>query len=66
MQAIVNIAAARHMTTTAEGVETEAQLNVLRRLDCTEMQGYLFSRPLSVADLKRLLSSGQEAIAEMA
>ncbi len=66
VQAIVNIAAARHMTTTAEGVETEAQLNALRRLECMEMQGYLFSRPLSVADLKRLLSSGQEAIAEMA
>jgi EAL domain-containing protein (putative c-di-GMP-specific phosphodiesterase class I) len=30
------------------------------------MQGYLFSRPLSVADLKRLLSSGQEAVAGVA
>jgi EAL domain-containing protein (putative c-di-GMP-specific phosphodiesterase class I) len=66
VQAVVNIAAARHMTTTAEGVETEAQLNALRQLECTEMQGYLFSRPLSVADLKRLLSSGQEAVAGVA
>ena len=45
MQAVVNIAAARHMTTTAEGVETEQQREVLRALGCTEMQGYLFSPP---------------------
>ena len=43
MQAVVNIAAARNMTTTAEGVETEAQSELLRALGCTEMQGYLFS-----------------------
>ena len=39
----MNIAAARHMTTTAEGVETKQQLELLRALGCTEMQGYLFS-----------------------
>jgi hypothetical protein len=37
VQAVVNIAAARHMTTTAEGVETEAQGNALRQLECAEM-----------------------------
>jgi EAL domain-containing protein (putative c-di-GMP-specific phosphodiesterase class I) len=44
VQAVVNIAAARHMTTTAEGVETQRQQELLRALGCTEMQGYLFSR----------------------
>ena len=34
-----------HMTTTAEGVETEQQAKVLRAMGCSEMQGYLFSRP---------------------
>src|SRR6266404_7915620 len=38
VQAVVNIAAARHMTTTAEGVETRQQQE-LRTLGCTEMQG---------------------------
>ncbi len=66
VQAVVNIAAARAMTTTAEGVETEAQLAALRRLDCTEMQGYLFSKPLAAADIRRMLSPGDAAVAEIA
>ena len=33
------------MTTTAEGVETEAQRDLLREFGCSEMQGYLFSAP---------------------
>ncbi|MDP3077773.1 EAL domain-containing protein [Bradyrhizobium sp.] len=43
VQAVVNIAASRNMTTTAEGVETQEQKDLLRALGCTEMQGYLFS-----------------------
>jgi diguanylate cyclase (GGDEF)-like protein len=43
VQAVVNLAAARRMTTTAEGVETEKQQRLLRALGCSEMQGYLFS-----------------------
>jgi len=54
VQAVVNIAAERRMTTTAEGVETAAQRDVLRQLGCTEMQGYLFSAARPVADLERL------------
>jgi diguanylate cyclase (GGDEF)-like protein len=63
VQAIVNIAAARHMTTTAEGVETQEQLDALRGLECTEMQGYLFSKPLSAADIKPILMPDRERIA---
>ncbi|WFU37730.1 EAL domain-containing protein [Bradyrhizobium sp. CB82] len=43
VQAVVNLAAARRMATTAEGVETEEQQRLLRALGCSEMQGYLFS-----------------------
>jgi len=42
------------MTTTAEGVETEAQRELLRQLGCTDMQGYLFSRPVPAADVRKL------------
>jgi diguanylate cyclase (GGDEF)-like protein len=55
VQAVVNIAAARHMTTTAEGVETKWQQELLRALGCTEMQGYLFSAPQPAAETKRVL-----------
>jgi diguanylate cyclase (GGDEF)-like protein/PAS domain S-box-containing protein len=55
VQAVVNIAAARNMTTTAEGVETEQQRAMLRRLGCTQMQGYLFSAPKPAAEARRLL-----------
>ncbi|QPF95226.1 bifunctional diguanylate cyclase/phosphodiesterase [Bradyrhizobium commune] len=43
VQAVVNLASARRMATTAEGVETEEQQRLLRTLGCSEMQGYLFS-----------------------
>jgi diguanylate cyclase (GGDEF)-like protein len=62
VQAVVNIAAARHMTTTAEGVETQAQLDMLRKLGCTEMQGWLFSPAKPAAELVHLLGSRREAV----
>ncbi|KJC37912.1 EAL domain-containing protein [Bradyrhizobium sp. LTSP857] len=43
VQAVVSLASARRMATTAEGVETEEQQRLLRALGCSEMQGYLFS-----------------------
>src|SRR3954471_13260358 len=57
VQAVVNIAAASDMTTTAEGVETEQQRNLLYIPGCTEMQGYLFSPAIPAADVRRLLLS---------
>lgn len=39
----------------AEGVETEAQANYLRSLQCDEMQGYFFSRPLPADQIMPLL-----------
>jgi diguanylate cyclase (GGDEF)-like protein len=59
VQAVVSIAAARRMTTTAEGVEIEKQLEILRILGCTEMQGYLFS-PAACGEIKRLLMSQRD------
>jgi diguanylate cyclase (GGDEF)-like protein len=56
IQAVVNIAAARNMTTTAEGVETELQRELLRTLGCTEMQGYLFSPARPAAEVVALFT----------
>ena len=63
VQAIVNIASARHMTTTAEGVETEEQLDALRGLGCTEMQGYLFSPAVPASQLPPLLGARDRHLA---
>ena len=57
VQAVVNIAASRHMTTTAEGVETQQQKELLRALGCTQMQGYLFSPAKPAAELRRLIET---------
>ena len=49
------------MTRTAEGVETEAQLDLVRGEGCTEVQGFLFSPPLPGSAIDRLFaeSGGQ-------
>ncbi|MEH2534574.1 diguanylate cyclase (GGDEF)-like protein/PAS domain S-box-containing protein [Bradyrhizobium sp. AZCC 1588] len=60
VEAVVNIAAERHMTTTAEGVETEEQRDLLRELGCSEMQGYLFSAPKPAAEIRPLLSERRQ------
>jgi diguanylate cyclase (GGDEF)-like protein len=63
VQAVVNIAAARQMKTTAEGVETERQQQMLRGLGCTEMQGYLFSAPKPAEELREILFAHRAASA---
>ncbi len=55
VRAVVNIAAERRMMTTAEGVETKQQQELLRALGCTEMQGYLFSPPKPATEVRQLL-----------
>jgi len=49
---IINLARSLNMTTVAEGVETEAQLTMLRVAGCSEAQGYLFSPPRPVRELR--------------
>ena len=66
VQAVVNIAAERHMTTTAEGVETRQQQQLLRALGCFEMQDYLFSPPKPPAEIRQLFFSHRERSAAVA
>jgi diguanylate cyclase (GGDEF)-like protein len=53
--AIISIARAMQMSVVAEGIETLEQLTLLRRLNCELGQGYLFSVPLSIAEINELL-----------
>jgi diguanylate cyclase (GGDEF)-like protein len=55
VQAVTSLASRLNMATTAEGVETEAQLRMIESLGCTEMQGYLYSRPVPAGELIKLL-----------
>jgi EAL domain-containing protein (putative c-di-GMP-specific phosphodiesterase class I) len=43
------------ISVTAEGVETDAQLDALRRLGCNDAQGYLLSPPVPAADVLALI-----------
>ncbi len=53
IEATIRVARTLGMTTVAEGIETEGQADLMRALACDRGQGYLFSRPLEVADLER-------------
>ncbi|MBH5402793.1 EAL domain-containing protein [Bradyrhizobium sp. CNPSo 4010] len=54
-RAVVRFAVSLGKTTTAEGVETKEQLDILREEGCGEAQGYYFSRPMPASDVARML-----------
>ena len=56
VRAVIGLGSSLGMTTTAEGVETEAQLAKLRAEGCDEVQGYLFSRPVPAVQLPALIA----------
>ena len=53
VEAVVGLAHALGLAVVAEGVETAAQRDLLRRLGCDELQGYLFARPVPAGQLLR-------------
>lgn len=55
VSAIIRMAQALGMRTTAEGVETAGQLSFLREQGCDEAQGYHFSKPLSAPELEAFM-----------
>ncbi len=57
VKAIADLAAALNMETTAEGVEQAAQVDALRAHGCTDVQGYLFSKPVPATDVLTLIEA---------
>ena len=55
VHAILALARGLGVETTAEGVETEAQAEVMRQLGCTQLQGFHFGRPVLAGDLREAL-----------
>jgi EAL domain-containing protein (putative c-di-GMP-specific phosphodiesterase class I) len=57
VRTIIGLGTELGIVVTAEGVETEVQLDMLRDNGCTEAQGYLIGVPSKAADIQRLLKS---------
>jgi diguanylate cyclase (GGDEF)-like protein len=56
VKAVAALAKSLSMTTTAEGVETQVQLDQVRELGCTDVQGYFYSKPVPVEELTRMFA----------
>ena len=66
VQAVTRLAKVLEVPTTAEGIETKEQLELVRAAGCTEFQGYLFSKPRPVAEIIQLLQGERRAAASAA
>jgi diguanylate cyclase (GGDEF)-like protein len=64
IRAIISLANALGMTTTAEGVETEAERDYLRAQGCRQMQGYLFSQALPGAGARAFAGGTRSVVRE--
>ncbi len=64
IKAIVSLGQAMSLTVTAEGVETEMQRAFLHNAGCNEMQGYLFSKPITENQVTRMLSRASSRIVQ--
>jgi diguanylate cyclase (GGDEF)-like protein len=62
VRAVTGLGKSLGISTTAEGVETNEQLALLRLEGCTEVQGYLFSPPHPAEDVERMLAEGRPRI----
>ena len=54
-RAIMELGSSLGVITTAEGVETEEQFDILRAEGCMQLQGFLFSKPVPAAEIPLLL-----------
>jgi diguanylate cyclase (GGDEF)-like protein len=61
VNAVIGLGRSLGMTTTAEGIETEDQLELVRKQGCTEVQGYLFSPPLPASVVAQLFRKDEPA-----
>jgi diguanylate cyclase (GGDEF)-like protein len=57
VRAVASLAADLDLAVTAEGIETEQELAIVRDAGCGELQGFLLSRPRAVADIQHLVTA---------
>ncbi len=58
VRATIAMSHSLNLRVVAEGVETIAQAEMLRDLECEEIQGYLFGKPMPPEELEKLVSHG--------
>src|SRR5437588_5389439 len=58
IRAMVGLASDLHMQTTAEGVETHEELQLVRNLGCSLVQGYIFGKPMPAEEARALAAKG--------
>lgn len=61
VEATINLARALKIETTAEGVETEQQLNELRAAGASQAQGYFFAKPMPESEIPGFLQQARAA-----
>ena len=60
IRAVVAMAESLEMSTTAEGVETEAELALVRRMGCKKIQGFYYGRPMPAEDTMAMFEQGNK------
>jgi diguanylate cyclase (GGDEF)-like protein len=61
LRAVASLGISLGIATTAEGVETKEQVERVRQEGCTEMQGFYFSPPRPIDEIRKLLAQEQRA-----
>jgi EAL domain-containing protein (putative c-di-GMP-specific phosphodiesterase class I) len=64
IRAMVGLASDLQMQTTAEGVETQEELTLVRSLGCSLIQGYIFGKPMPADEARELASKGVATLPE--
>lgn len=63
VHSIVHLGRSLGLTVTAEGIETVEQHRFLQAVGCHELQGFLFSRPVSLGDFRKMIGLGEAPVA---
>jgi EAL domain-containing protein (putative c-di-GMP-specific phosphodiesterase class I) len=66
VRAVTAMATGLGMVTTAEGVETSEQLEMVRTEGCTEIQGFVFSKAVPASEVEQLLAGARKGAAGLA